>query len=159
MPIIRAGESGNTYSYRRAKQHQSPLLKWPCQTRPYASTFRSRRFRRWTIDPRPRRRGIALPVQSHNSWADLWSPSFWITLQISQFMVPSSFPVVVVTHWLWSSIHHCSIILGLPFYSQSSCHQRTACVAFMPDAPVDQTCGRPGNGRNPAATASQDSFI
>jgi glucuronate isomerase len=41
---------------------------------------------------RLRRRGIPLLVQSHNSWVDLGRPSFWITLQISQFMVRSSFP-------------------------------------------------------------------
>jgi hypothetical protein len=87
---------------------------------------------------RLRRRGIPLLVQSHNSWVDLGRPSFWITLQISQFMVRSSFPVVFVIDSFGSSIHHCSITLGLPIYSlQFLPSSGESCVGFMPSVPAD----------------------
>ena len=58
----------------------------------HANKCLSRRVLCSTMATRLRRRGIPLLVQSHNSWVDLGRPSFWITLQISQFMVRSSFP-------------------------------------------------------------------
>jgi hypothetical protein len=58
----------------------------------HANKCLSRRVLCSTMATRLRRRGTPLLVQSHNSWVDLGRPSFWITLQISQFMVRSSFP-------------------------------------------------------------------
>jgi len=66
------------------------------QTLSYAHDLLSLRFVRSTIAKRLRRRGICLAVQSHNLWTDLRSPSFWITLQISQFITLSSFPLIFV---------------------------------------------------------------
>ena len=57
------------------------------QTRSYANDLLSRRFVRSTIATRLRLRSICLSVQSHNLWTDLRSPSFSITLQISQFIL------------------------------------------------------------------------
>jgi hypothetical protein len=99
---------------------------------------------------RLRRRGISLLVQSHSSWVDLGRLSFWITLQISQFMVRSSFPVVFVNYSFGASIHHCSITLGLPIYSLQFLPSR---VGFMPGIPADiQTMLQARYGRKPAAS-------
>jgi hypothetical protein len=57
----------------------------------HANNFLGRRILPSTMATRLRRRGIPLSVQSHNSWVDLRRPSFWIALQISQFMVRSLF--------------------------------------------------------------------
>src|ERR1700751_5229248 len=92
----------------------------------HANKCLSRRVLCSTMATRLRRRGIPFLVQSHNSWVDLGRPSFWITLQISHFMVRSPFPVVFVTHSFGSSIHHCSITLGLPIYS----------LQFLPGRPL-----------------------
>jgi hypothetical protein len=70
------------------------------QTRSYANDLLSRRFVRSTIPTRLRRRGICLSVQSHNLRTDLRSPSFWITLQISQFIARSSFSRLYTTNLL-----------------------------------------------------------
>jgi hypothetical protein len=83
----------------------------------YANDFLSRRFVRSTIATRLRQRGIRLSVQSHNSWADLRSPSFWITLQISQFIARSSFPAYLCCPLVFLFDLPRSITLVLPICS------------------------------------------
>jgi len=100
-------------------------------------------------------------VQSHNSWVDLGRPSFWITLQISQFMVRSSFPVVFVTDSFRSSIHHCSITLGLPilFPTIPAIMRRVTCGlhAGRPGGHSNRVAGKVADG-SPPLPLSQESL-
>lgn len=123
----------------------------------HANNFLGRRIVRSTMAVRRRRCGIGLSVQNHKPRADLGRPSFWITLQISRFMVPSSVPVVFVTHSSWSSIHHCSITLGLPMYSLQFLPSKESRVWASCRASLCtfRSCCRQGGGRN--SWASQKS--
>jgi hypothetical protein len=103
----------------------------------HANNFLSRRVLRSTMATRLLRRGIPLSVQSHNSWVDFGRPSFWITLQISQFMVRSLFPacfayplVLVFDLPLFDNPRAADLFPTIPAI------QGESCVGFMPGVPV-----------------------
>jgi hypothetical protein len=76
-------------------------------------------------------------------------PSFWITLQISQLMVPSLCGcrcytlVVVFDSLLFDNPWTGDLFPIVPAINEQSC------VAFGSGVPVDQTCSRVGDGRIP----------
>jgi len=119
----------------------------------HANNFLSRRVLRSTMATRLLRRGIPLSVQSHNSWVDFGRPSFWITLQISQFMVRSLFPacfayplVLVFDLPLFDNPSGCRFI---PY---NSCHPRRVMCglhAGRPCAHSDPVAGKVADGIPP----------
>jgi len=127
----------------------------------HANNCLSRRVLLSTMATRLRRRGIPLSVQSHNSWVDLRRPSLWITLQISQFMVRSSFPacfayplVLVFDPPLFDNPRAADLFRTIPATKGESCVAscRASLCTFRP-------CCRQCGGRNPAPSTSHESKI